>query len=110
MGRSGVSFWCYTPVVTLRYVLVTVSWNGFPFIDCTKFIVECFVDGWLVSIRYSSQCCKIKEGLERKEQLSICFLYIYTCTAKKYPSYGIFTNSVLLLIIALTFYCLKYIY
>lgn len=60
----------------------------------------------------SSQCCKIKEGLERKEHLSICFIHIYTrtCTAKKYPSYGIFTNPVLLLIIALAFYCLKYIY
>lgn len=48
------------------------------FTDCTKFIVWYFVDGWLVSVHYSSQCCKIKEGLERKEQLSICFIRIHT--------------------------------
>lgn len=40
----------------------------------------------------------------------VLYVYTHTCTAKKYPFYGISTNPVLLLIIALSFYCLKYIY
>lgn len=72
-----VSFWCYTPVITLQYLLVTVSWNGFPFIDSKKFIVGCFVDGWLVSIHLQFSVLQ-DQGRFGKERTIVHLLFIYT--------------------------------
>lgn len=113
MGRRDGLPWCYARlVITLQYVLVTVSWNGFPFYWLHK--IYCLVfHGWLACfcrLQFSVLQDQGRFGKKRTIVQFVLYIYIHTCTAKKYPFYGIFTNPVLLLIIAPSFYCSKHIY